>query len=83
MLVWDHVRDGKAYKNPVLKKSRVEEKKAVLVTYWESLLENTCSKYKNQKWNCEIMVFGQVRKSNILIKNPLFRFNFFLIPLVT
>lgn len=49
MLVLDHVRDGKAYKNRVLKKSRVEEKKAVLVTYWESLLENTCSRYKNQK----------------------------------
>lgn len=58
MLVLDHVRDGKAYRNPVLKKSCVEEKKAVLVTYWESLLENTCSRYKNQKCNFEFMVFS-------------------------
>lgn len=35
MLVLDHVRDGKAYKNPVHKKSCVEEKRAILVTYRE------------------------------------------------
>lgn len=49
MLVLDHLKDRKDYKNPVLKKSCVEEKKANLATCWESLLENTCSRYKNQK----------------------------------
>lgn len=49
MLVLDHLKDREAYKNPMLKKPCVEEKKANLVTYWESLLENTCSRYKNQK----------------------------------
>lgn len=53
---------------------REESRSIVLATHWENVLENTCSRYKMQKQTCEIMVFGLgYEKSNILIKNPLFR----------